>query len=351
MQGSILSGLHALLVFWWATHILAQGDVCLGNSPFESNVERSENSDDDAWMWGLARNSHVVSLMDIRQEPMTSITDVLTDQNVSSSYKDFVNHDDADNSFRLPERLSSNGSRNGREATQDYSAIPEPMLFDLVRPLGAKHGEIELNTLAVFPWRAINRDVERDPFGSGQTTRDLGGIEWAPEIEYAFADGWAIEFELPFEKATLEAYKFALQGTFGTAFDNHFIHGFQMIVEPTTNWTLWNSTLLYLVGVRLDEVWSALLMVGGRMNLAGPDNDATFERLFNASLFREIGEHVVLGVEVNHAVGNRGRNQTIVVPQAHLEIGRFWELQSGIGMGVFDEGSEQSFIMRLIYAR
>lgn len=246
---------------------------------------------------------------------------------------------------------NGNGNFFSAEPVSNPVLIPEPMLFDLVRPLGARKGELEINTLAVFPWRAINRDLSRDPFGSGQTTRDREGIEWAPEIEYAFADGWAIEFELPFESSTLEAYKLALQGTFGTAFDNHYIHGFQWIVEPTTDWKRWNSTLLYLAGIRFDEKWSALLMFGGRMDLAGRNNAFTFERLINATLFHEVNSYLTLGTEVNHAVGILGRYQTIVVPQLHYQLTRCIELQSGVGLGVFDEGSEQSFIMRAIWQR
>jgi hypothetical protein len=233
----------------------------------------------------------------------------------------------------------------------DSVHVPEPMVFDLVRPLGAKKGELEVNTLAVFPWRSVNRTTDRDPFGSGQTTLDRGEIEWAPEIEFAFADGWAIEFELPFEGSKLEVYKLALQGTFGTAFDNHYIHGFQVIVEPTVEWRRWNSTLLYLGGIRFDEQWSALVMFGGRMDLAGRDSSETFERLVNASLFKEVREDLVLGTEVNVAVGNRGRNQTLFTPQAHYDLNRHIQLQSGIGLGIFDAGSEQSLIMRLIYSR
>lgn len=30
----------------------------------------------------------------------------------------------------------------------DYPDVPEPMVFDMVRPLGARAGELEVNTLA-----------------------------------------------------------------------------------------------------------------------------------------------------------------------------------------------------------
>ncbi|MBT8181470.1 MAG: hypothetical protein KJO53_07770, partial [Eudoraea sp.] len=69
------------------------------------------------------------------------------------------------------------------EETHD---IPEPMIFDLVRELGARQGELEINVLAEFP---LNNNTSRH-------------IEWAPEIEYAIWDNFAVEFELPIEDDT-----------------------------------------------------------------------------------------------------------------------------------------------------
>lgn len=229
--------------------------------------------------------------------------------------------------------------------------VPEPLLFDLVRPLGAKRGELEINTLALFPWRASNTNPDDDPFGSGPTTKDRRGIEWAPEIEYAVSDNFAIEFEFPFEDSVLEEYKLGLQWTLGTAFDNRYIHGFQMLIEPTYSWEQWNTTLLYLGGIRFDETWSALFMFGGRMNLEGPRNSESFERLFNASLFADLTDYLSAGLETNHAAKSDGTSEFILVPQIHLELTDHWQIQTGLGFGIASEGSEQSAILRVIYSR
>lgn len=229
--------------------------------------------------------------------------------------------------------------------------VPEPLLFDLVRPLGARKGELEFNTLAMFPWQARNKNTDEDPFGSGTTTIDREGIEWAPEIEYALADNFAIEFEFPFERGTLEEYKLGLQWTIGTAFNNHYIHGFQVLVEPNTRWRQWNSTLLYIGGIRFDEVWSALFMIGGRMDLEGPNNSETFQRLSNISLFADLSEELTLGVETNYASSPDGSSSYIVVPQAHYEFTEHFELQAGIGFGVARRSYEQSAVIRVIYSR
>lgn len=102
-------------------------------------------------------------------------------------------------------------------------------------------------------------------------TSDPHGVEWAPEIEAAVLDGLALEFELPLEDTHLEAVKFAAQYTFGTAFNHHFIHGVQGIAEWFLDEEEWEATLLYLAGIRIDEIWSLLSMFGVRTRVNGPN--------------------------------------------------------------------------------
>ncbi len=46
-------------------------------------------------------------------------------------------------------------------ATQEIVSVPEPLMFDLVRGLGARQGELEINALAEIPLNnASNRGVE-----------------------------------------------------------------------------------------------------------------------------------------------------------------------------------------------
>ena len=238
---------------------------------------------------------------------------------------------------------------NPGSGEDSHVEIPEPLLFDLVRPLGAKQGEIEINTLSLFPWSQSNANPkDSDPFGIGPTTPDRKGIEWAPEIEYAIADNFAIEFELPFENSSLEEYKLGLQWTIGTAFNNHYIHGFQMLVEPTVEWDDWNTTLLYLGGIRFNDTWSCLFMLGGRMELDGSKNSQTFERILNLNLFANVANGTVLGVETNCASKLNGESSFIVIPQIHYDLTDGLQIQSGLGLGVFSGGMEQSFILRMI---
>lgn len=226
--------------------------------------------------------------------------------------------------------------------------VPEPLLFDLVHPLGVRKGAVEFNTLAIFPWSASNPDPDEDPFGSGPTTFDKRGIEWAPEVEYAIADNLAVEFEFPFESSTLEEYKLGLQWTIGTAFDGHYIHGFQTLVQPTTEWEEWNSTLLYLGGIEFDDTWSALVMLGGRMDLAGPERSETFERLINVSVFAELSDAARVGLETNYASQVDDTEHLILVPQVQYQFTDNFEIQSGFGFGTFTGGHENSFMLRVV---
>ncbi|MGB5229070.1 MAG: hypothetical protein WBN55_12465, partial [Eudoraea sp.] len=113
---------------------------------------------------------------------------------------------------------------------QGIPDIPEPMVFDLVRELGARRGELEINVLAVFPLSSNSSHF----------------VEWAPEIEYAIWDNFAVEFELPIEDGTLEALKVALQYTFGKSKSGRFIHGTQFMIEKIRNKAKWDFSLLYI---------------------------------------------------------------------------------------------------------
>lgn len=125
--------------------------------------------------------------------------------------------------------------------------IPEPLVFDLVRPLGARRGEIEVNTLFVQPLTGRQRK-----------------LQWAPEVEIAFAEGHAIEFELPVEGVEVESYKLALQSKFPARRSPRFTHGWQGIVEKGRHDFAWDTSQLYVTGLRWHENWSMLSLHGPR---------------------------------------------------------------------------------------
>ncbi len=192
--------------------------------------------------------------------------------------------------------------------------IPEPMVFDMIRPLAAPKGELEANTLALFPLNARGEE-----------------IDWAPEIEYAFANGWAAEFELPFDNERLTGYKFALQGTFGTFANKRGVHGVQAITVVDRETGRLDNSLLYIAGVRYSEKWSTLTMIGINRPADGPQpgerrDDAV---LINHSLFNDVTAHTVLGIETNFRLG-RDTTRWLVMPQVHQRLSENVMLQAGM---------------------
>ena len=212
--------------------------------------------------------------------------------------------------------------------------IPEPMVFDLVRPLGARARELEVNVLGLVPLRSTARRPadEGDPLGIVPESDDRRGVEWAPEIEWAPWDDFAIEFELPSEGDRLEAYKTAAQLTLGVYPERGYSHGLQGILQYDRRPDSFTGSLLYISGFLLDESWSLLTMLGGRAEFGGTTEDPTEELLFNASLFWSADEHVALGLETNTALASAGRHSFLVMPQLHWEISPRCTLQCGVGV-------------------
>ncbi len=244
------------------------------------------------------------------------------------------------NRFRQPQLPLGEEERKMESRTIDRVSgeengprIPEPMVFDLVRPLGAKRGEWEVNTLALIPLDRKSETIDevQDPLGLVRRSSDKQGVEWAPEIELVLADGIAVEFELPMENSTLEAYKLAGQLTFGTAFKNRFIHGAQTIVQYNIDPKRWTTTLLYLAGFRLDPTWSILGMVGARGITNEAPGGLDVEVLSNASLFADLTERLVGGIEINLNQVVGGDLSLLLMPQGQYEISKSWMIQAGGG--------------------
>ena len=206
--------------------------------------------------------------------------------------------------------------------------IPEPMIFDLVRPLGARKGELETNVLALGPTGPDNE------------------LAWAPELEYALLDGFALEFELPFYGSTLEAYKFAAQYTLGDPAAEHFLHGLQLIAENFRDPELWELSFLYVPGYRFDRTWSALALVGIRIPL---DDAHDNELLVNLTPFADVGPYTSLGLEFDFEWDLEEDAHLIVMPQLHQELGRHFMLQLGLGLETSSEHGGALGAVRAIY--
>ena len=220
---------------------------------------------------------------------------------------------------------------------QESIVIPEPLMFDLVRGLGAKKGELEINALADFP---INNISSRD-------------VEWAPEVEYALFDGFAVELELPFENFELEAIKMAIQWTIGQSKNNKYIHGIQVIGETMLHDNITEFSFLYVPAYRFNETWSVLGLFGIMLETGSDAPDKKETVLLNASLFADLNEHMVLGLELNNTdptLQGRDNNEMslLVLPQAHYEFESGLAFQFGVGSRFEDSETEVSAVLRII---
>lgn len=188
--------------------------------------------------------------------------------------------------------------------------IPEPLVFDLVRPLGSPKGELEVNTL-------ITRSSSADPFA------------WAPEIEYAFADGYAIELELPFENSLLEEYKLGLQGTFGELLNGRMIHGWQALGRHRRHENVYSADILYLNGFRFSDKWSTMNMLGVRGADFGKRGNVV--ALINNSFFYHYSRRLTLGVEANNEIHEQKQWRYRLTPQLHYSLSSDKAVQVGGG--------------------
>lgn len=232
--------------------------------------------------------------------------------------------------------------------------VPEPMVFDLVRPLGARQGELEINTLALVP---LNRRLTGSPRAGdelGQTplSEDRGLIEWAPEIEFALWDGVALEFEFPFEGSQLEELKTAAQWTVGTAFNHRAIHGFQGIVERAMHSTTTTWTGVWIGAMRFNPRWSLLGMWGASHETGssvGEQGGGRTQILQNLNVFYNVHEHFHLGLETNYAVSLAGSSTLLLMPQLQCNFGAHLSVQLGAGIGFSESRSLPQAGMRAIW--
>jgi len=215
-----------------------------------------------------------------------------------------------------------------------FPNVPEPLHIDLVRPLGAKKGELEVNSLGVI--RLGNNN-----FSSS----------WGPEIEYVIKDGLAIEFELPFENENLEELKLAFQGTLSRSDDKKFIHGWQSIHKMKINEIYSQHDLMYIHAYRINKKWSTISLSGFRQDLF--NNKYSTGLINNTSFFRHINSKTKLGLETNwrlDKLGQRDRENVIAaIPQLHLELGEKYALQLGAGFSRYDRSFKPLLAMRLIW--
>jgi len=229
--------------------------------------------------------------------------------------------------------------------------VPEPMVFDLIRPLGVRQGEMEVNVLGSVPFRRTRSRTPQFSFitGADQSTQKRATFEWAPEIEYGLFDNFAVEFELPLAEGRVEAFKGAAQYTLGTAFDERFIHGFQGILfVDRTNGAV-TPTVLYLAALRLDPTYSLQAMVGFSHEFGGENLVSPTFVLLNMALFAEVNAKWILGVEANYTSELDGAAGLLFMPQVHWNISDKSSIQFGVGTRAQEGNFKVEGVFRIIH--
>ncbi len=238
---------------------------------------------------------------------------------------------------------SSRGDDDEREERpRPGPNVPEPMVFDLIRPLGVRQGELEANVLGFIPFRRVKTRTPQFSFitGADQSTKKRTPFEWAPEIEYGVFDNFAVEFELPMSLGQVEAFKLAAQYTFGTGFDEQFIHGIQGILFiDRTNGAV-TPTLLYLTALRFDPVYSLQTMLGFSHEFGSDNPMSPTLILFNLAVFAELDKLWTVGFETNYIADLDGTAGLLFMPQVHWNPTEKFTLQVGVGT----RAQEGSFI-------
>lgn len=205
------------------------------------------------------------------------------------------------------------------------------MVFDLVLPLGAHKNEYEFNALSQY-------DFKDD------------AMRFNPEFEYAFANGYGIEFELPTQNGVVKAYKIGLQGTFNFLRNRRLIHGWQYIGEFHRHTVRFEdvsgefeddpgefkhgggfeSDLLYIFGYQFNRHWSMLNMTGMRLTDLG--SHGHIEGLVNGNLFYSYSKNFRMGLEMNWESRPKRPDITLVMPQLHVHVADHAKIQFGFGM-------------------
>lgn len=236
--------------------------------------------------------------------------------------------------LNLQQHLQDNRRRlfGDRPWIVDGPSVPEPMLFDMVRPMNARRGELEMNVLGIVPLHARRAE-----------------LDWAPEIEYAIADGVAVEFEFPFLDSNLEALKFAVQYTFDVGLNNRLIHGYHGIYEYVFDGQLSQLTSLYMVGLQLNETWSVVGMFGFRSTIESEARSHFTELIQNVSFFANVTEKVIVGVETNMSHHLAGPSTLLIMPQVHWDLTDNLNLQFGFGLQAASDHAVALHAFRVVW--
>jgi len=216
-------------------------------------------------------------------------------------------------------------------SSSEEFGIPEPLVFDMVRPLGSPKGEVEVNAF-------LNQATSGGP------------MQWSPEIEYSFADGYAIELQLPYENSHLGEYQVAMQATLPALIEGRMVQGLQGIARKTRHSDAHSADLLYLNGIRFSEKWSTMNMVGARRSAFNGNGE--IHGLLNSAWFYHMSSQLILGVEVNNEIHKHNNWHYRLTPQVHYSFDDNKAIQFGVGPSRLADNKklEKMMALRFVYS-
>lgn len=213
---------------------------------------------------------------------------------------------------------NQNGRQDGLESsplvadlspthTNDVLGVPEPLMTDWVRALGARAGELEVNALA--------------------TIDGHGDWEVAPEVEWVPVNDVGLEGELVVTHVGLAAVKLAAQFTLVTDAARGLGHGVQLIGKwtPQTPATL---VVMHLFQQRLANQVSLGLMTGAELAWSPVELKSAF--LVHPTFSVRLHPRVALVTELNTRLAD-GRIDLALVPHMRFDVPHLGSAQLGAG--------------------
>jgi hypothetical protein len=190
----------------------------------------------------------------------------------------------------------------------DVLGVPEPLLVDWVRALGARAGEFELNALGVL-----------------QTD---GRFELAPEVEWVPVDGLGLEVEAVVKNQGFDGLKLAGQLTLLSDARAGLGHGLQVVGRWQRGSNVVSLTALHLAQARLGARGSLGVMSGLEV---GTDGRLAFA--VHPTVGVRLHERVSLVLEANGRAGPFGVEGALV-PHLRADLPHLGSVQLGAGPSV-----------------
>ncbi|MEB3223329.1 MAG: hypothetical protein VKS61_14735 [Candidatus Sericytochromatia bacterium] len=204
----------------------------------------------------------------------------------------------------------------------EYNWVPEPMLFDLIRSLGAKAGEREVGV-------GLHRRADE--------------LELGTEVELMVADGHGLELELVNPQGESRGVRGVYQATLGRLLDGRVLHGPHLVGAYAPGLSRTEASAVYVVTARLSPQWTLLAMAGGRLDhgaapaaegaeAAPGAAELTRGAVLNASLFRDLSDSFIVGLEGTWEQRPTGLGELELMPQLRWDLDEGLHVQAGLGL-------------------